>query len=76
MVRHYGHARADRQTLEPATRRFRRAAILGGERTSAECVHAAISQPMGSDHLSCLVDCGYVSAAATVAKWCGLFRDV
>lgn len=37
--------------------------ILRGERTSAECVeHAGISQPRVSVHLSCLVDCGYVSA--------------
>lgn len=37
--------------------------ILGGERTSAECVeHAGISQPRVSVHLSCLVDCGYVTA--------------
>ncbi|MDT9701275.1 metalloregulator ArsR/SmtB family transcription factor [Streptomyces sp. P17] len=37
--------------------------ILDGERTSAECVeHAAISQPRVSVHLSCLVDCGYVTA--------------
>lgn len=37
--------------------------ILRGERTSADCVeHAGISQPRVSVHLSCLVDCGYVSA--------------
>nr|WP_181411607.1 MULTISPECIES: metalloregulator ArsR/SmtB family transcription factor [unclassified Streptomyces] len=37
--------------------------ILGGERTSADCVeHAGISQPRVSVHLSCLVDCGYVIA--------------
>jgi DNA-binding transcriptional ArsR family regulator len=37
--------------------------ILRGERTSAECVeHAQISQPRVSVHLSCLVDCGYVTA--------------
>ncbi len=37
--------------------------ILGGERTTADCVeHAEISQPRVSVHLSCLVDCGYVSA--------------
>lgn len=37
--------------------------ILGGERTSADCVeHAGISQPRVSVHLSCLVDCGYVTA--------------
>lgn len=37
--------------------------ILGGERTSAECVeHAGISQPRVSVHLSCLADCGYVTA--------------
>lgn len=37
--------------------------ILDGERTSAECVrHAGISQPRVSVHLSCLVDCGYVTA--------------
>lgn len=37
--------------------------ILRGERTSAECVeHASISQPRVSVHLSCLVDCGYVTA--------------
>lgn len=37
--------------------------VLGGERTSAECVeHAGISQPRVSVHLSCLVDCGYVTA--------------
>ena len=37
--------------------------ILRGERTSAECVeHVGISQPRVSVHLSCLVDCGYVSA--------------
>ncbi len=37
--------------------------ILDGERTTADCVeHAGISQPRVSVHLSCLVDCGYVSA--------------
>lgn len=37
--------------------------ILRGERTSAECVECAgISQPRVSVHLSCLVDCGYVTA--------------
>ncbi|GAA3137038.1 DNA-binding transcriptional ArsR family regulator [Kribbella aluminosa] len=37
--------------------------ILRGDRTSAECVeHAGISQPRVSVHLSCLVDCGYVTA--------------
>ncbi|WP_327428521.1 ArsR/SmtB family transcription factor [Streptomyces sp. NBC_01236] len=37
--------------------------ILRGERTSADCVeHAGISQPRVSVHLSCLVDCGYVTA--------------
>jgi len=37
--------------------------IMRGERTSAECVeHAGISQPRVSVHLSCLVDCGYVTA--------------
>jgi DNA-binding transcriptional ArsR family regulator len=37
--------------------------ILAGERTSADCVeHADISQPRVSVHLSCLVDCGYVTA--------------
>ncbi|MCX4420308.1 winged helix-turn-helix transcriptional regulator [Streptomyces sp. RLB3-17] len=37
--------------------------ILSGERTSAECVeHAGISQPRVSVHLSCLVDCGYVTS--------------
>ncbi|MDA8319159.1 MAG: metalloregulator ArsR/SmtB family transcription factor [Actinomycetota bacterium] len=37
--------------------------ILRGERTSAECVeHAQISQPRVSVHVSCLVDCGYVTA--------------
>ncbi|MEU9246992.1 metalloregulator ArsR/SmtB family transcription factor [Streptomyces sp. NPDC048385] len=37
--------------------------ILHGERTSADCVeHAGISQPRVSVHLSCLVDCGYVTA--------------
>lgn len=37
--------------------------ILRGERTSAECVeHAGVSQPRVSVHLSCLVDCGYVTA--------------
>lgn len=37
--------------------------ILGGERTTAECVaHAGITQPRVSVHLSCLVDCGYVTA--------------
>jgi len=37
--------------------------ILAGERTSADCVaHAGISQPRVSVHLSCLVDCGYVTA--------------
>ncbi len=37
--------------------------ILAGERTSAECVaHVGISQPRVSVHLSCLVDCGYVTA--------------
>ncbi|MHC0431902.1 ArsR/SmtB family transcription factor [Streptomyces sp. O3] len=37
--------------------------IIGGERTSAECVaYAGISQPRVSVHLSCLVDCGYVTA--------------
>ncbi|MBT2674100.1 winged helix-turn-helix transcriptional regulator [Streptomyces sp. ISL-14] len=37
--------------------------ILRGERTSADCVdHAGISQPRVSVHLSCLVDCGYITA--------------
>jgi DNA-binding transcriptional ArsR family regulator len=37
--------------------------VLGGERTAAECVaHAGISQPRVSVHLSCLADCGYVTA--------------
>ncbi|NUQ97433.1 MAG: winged helix-turn-helix transcriptional regulator [Streptomyces sp.] len=37
--------------------------ILAGERTSADCVeHVGISQPRVSVHLSCLVDCGYVTA--------------
>ncbi len=37
--------------------------ILRGERTSADCVtYAGISQPRVSVHLSCLVDCGYVTA--------------
>lgn len=37
--------------------------ILAGDRTSAECVeHVGISQPRVSVHLSCLVDCGYVTA--------------
>jgi len=37
--------------------------ILAAERTSAECVeHAGISQPRVSVHLSCLADCGYVTA--------------
>ncbi|MEU0108390.1 metalloregulator ArsR/SmtB family transcription factor [Streptomyces sp. NPDC006251] len=37
--------------------------ILRGERTSADCVaHAGVSQPRVSVHLSCLVDCGYVTA--------------
>ncbi|MBT2478497.1 helix-turn-helix transcriptional regulator [Streptomyces sp. ISL-94] len=37
--------------------------ILRAERTSADCVeHAGISQPRVSVHLSCLVDCGYVTA--------------
>ncbi|MFH9071390.1 ArsR/SmtB family transcription factor [Streptomyces alboflavus] len=37
--------------------------ILGGERTAAECVaHVGISQPRVSVHLSCLADCGYVTA--------------
>lgn len=37
--------------------------ILAGERTSADCVeHAGISQPRVSIHLSCLSDCGYVTA--------------
>ncbi|GGZ72379.1 MULTISPECIES: ArsR/SmtB family transcription factor [Streptomyces] len=37
--------------------------ILRGERTSADCVaHAGISQPRVSVHLSCLADCGYVTA--------------
>lgn len=37
--------------------------ILAAERTSADCVeHVGISQPRVSVHLSCLVDCGYVTA--------------
>lgn len=37
--------------------------ILLGERTTAECVeHVGISQPRVSVHLSCLADCGYVTA--------------
>ncbi|MEU0118655.1 metalloregulator ArsR/SmtB family transcription factor [Streptomyces bobili] len=37
--------------------------ILRGERTSADCVvYAGISQPRVSVHLSCLVDCRYVTA--------------
>lgn len=36
--------------------------VLSGERTVAECVeHVEVSQPRVSVHLSCLVDCGYVS---------------
>lgn len=36
---------------------------LRGERTSADCVaYAGISQPRVSVHLSCLTDCGYVTA--------------
>lgn len=37
--------------------------ILAAERTSAECVaHVGVSQPRVSVHLTCLVDCGYVTA--------------
>ncbi|MBV6699947.1 metalloregulator ArsR/SmtB family transcription factor [Kitasatospora aureofaciens] len=37
--------------------------VLAAERTSAECVeHVGISQPRVSVHLTCLVDCGYVTA--------------
>lgn len=37
--------------------------ILAAERTSAECAaHAGISQPRVSVHLTCLTDCGYVTA--------------
>lgn len=37
--------------------------ILAGERTAADCVaHARISQPRVSVHLSCLTDCGYITA--------------
>lgn len=37
--------------------------ILAGERSVADCVaYAGISQPRVSVHLSCLSDCGYVSA--------------
>ncbi|MBC9724996.1 helix-turn-helix transcriptional regulator [Streptomyces sp. TRM68367] len=37
--------------------------ILRGERTSADCVeYACISQSRVSVHLSCLTDCGYVTA--------------
>ncbi|MEZ0064543.1 DNA-binding transcriptional ArsR family regulator [Streptacidiphilus sp. MAP12-20] len=37
--------------------------ILAGERTSADCIeHVGVSQPRVSVHLSCLVDCGYVTA--------------
>lgn len=37
--------------------------ILGGERTSADCVaYAGVSQPRVSVHLSCLTDCGYITA--------------
>ena len=37
--------------------------ILAGERTSADCVaHVRVSQPRVSVHLSCLVNCGYVTA--------------
>nr|WP_246422033.1 ArsR family transcriptional regulator [Nocardiopsis mwathae] len=36
--------------------------ILAGEHTAAECVqHAGVSRPRVSVHLSCLVDCGYVT---------------
>jgi DNA-binding transcriptional ArsR family regulator len=37
--------------------------VLSAERTSAECAeHARVSQSRVSVHLSCLVDCGYVTA--------------
>lgn len=37
--------------------------ILDGQRTSADCVaHVGISQPRVSVHLSCLTDCGYITA--------------
>ena len=37
--------------------------LLKGEHTGNECVeHAGLSQGRVSTHLSCLVDCGYVSA--------------
>ncbi|MGH8878636.1 MAG: ArsR/SmtB family transcription factor [Stackebrandtia sp.] len=37
--------------------------ILAGERTVADCVtYAGITQPRVSVHLSCLADCGYVTA--------------
>lgn len=37
--------------------------LLKGEHTGNECVaHAGLSQGRVSAHLSCLVDCGYVSA--------------
>lgn len=44
--------------------------ILDAERTVAECVaHAGISQPRVSVHLSCLVDCGYVTARRDGRKY-------
>lgn len=37
--------------------------ILAGDRTAAECVEQiGITQPRVSVHLSCLADCGYVTA--------------
>ncbi|ADD45003.1 ArsR/SmtB family transcription factor [Stackebrandtia nassauensis] len=44
--------------------------ILRGERTVAECVaHVGLSQPRVSVHLSCLADCGYVTARRDGRKY-------
>ena len=44
--------------------------ILAGPRTAAECVdHAGISQPRVSVHLSCLTDCGYITARREGKKY-------
>ncbi|MFF1676198.1 ArsR/SmtB family transcription factor [Streptomyces sp. NPDC058256] len=57
------------RALGDPTRLKRLEFIVTGERTSAESVeHAEISQPRVSVYLSCLVDCGYITARRNSRK--------
>ena len=67
--RRRGHLPAHRHhgPVLPGTRRSPRLRllefILAADRTAAECVEqVGITQPRVSVHLSCLADCGYVTA--------------